>query len=130
MLSKNFQKSISGLNHNSKQKMEESVQWWEKKRLVYNVTTALSGLLVFFLRSNVPNGLSQHDFYSIHPYLFLGIMLFGANIFYCCSWGLEVLLNHYLKLPFFSKSLRLLFFIGGSLFSFCWMFISIRNFLG
>ena len=110
--------------------MEESVRWWEKKRLVYNLITLSGGLLVFFLSSQVPNGLSPNDFYQIHPYLFLGIMLFGANLFYCCSWGAEVLLNYYFKLPFFSKTLRLFFFIGSSLFSFCWIFILIRDFLG
>lgn len=62
--------------------MEESFRWWEKKRLIYNLIAVFGGLLVFFLRSGVPNGRSPNEFYQIHPYLFLGIMLFGANIFY------------------------------------------------
>jgi hypothetical protein len=110
--------------------MEESVRWWEKKRLVYNLITLFGGLLVFVLRSGVPNGLSPNEFYHMHPYLFLGVMLLGANIFYCFGWGSEVLLNHYFKLTFFSKGLRMFLYIGGSLFSFGWMFGLIRDFLG
>ena len=109
--------------------MEESVRLWEKKRLLYNLITLFGGLLGFFLRSDVPNGLSHNEFYQIHPYLFLGVMLLGANIFYCCGWGLEVLLNHYFKFHSFSKRLRMFLYTIGSLFSFGWMFGLIRDFL-
>jgi len=101
--------------------MEESVKCWEKKRFFYNLITVFGGLLVFFLGSEVPNELSPNGFYEIHPYLLLGIMLCGANILYCCGWGLEILLNHHFRMPFFSKGLRLFIFIGGSIFSFGWI---------
>jgi len=97
--------------------IHRAVKWWEKKRILYNVITLVGGLLVLLLRSEVPNGIS-----SLSNYIIIGYWLFGANIFYTCGWGLEILLNYYFKFRFWRDGIRLILFVLGSSFSFCWMF--------
>ncbi len=100
----------------------KSIRWWERKRLLYNAFPLLGGLFVPLLRSGVPNGIS-----TLSPFLIILFFLFGANIFYTLGWASEVLLNYYFKLPFWGKGLRRVLFVSGSLFSFYWMFILIRE---
>ncbi|WP_114904989.1 hypothetical protein [Kordia sp. SMS9] len=70
------------------------------------------------MRSDVPNGISPYENYSI-----LLFWLFGANIFYTFGWALEALLNYYFKVPFWKNDTRRIFFVLGTVFSFVWMFL-------
>jgi len=99
-----------------------ALKWWEKKRIFYNLITLTGGLLVMFLRTVIPNGISPMDNYFV-----IGIWLFGANIFYTSSWGFETLMNYYFKTKFWSDGFRLTVFILGSAFSFWWMLILTRE---
>ena len=96
----------------------DAIQWWEEKRLIYNGITLLGGILVVFLRSEVPNGISYYNNFWIILFL-----LFGANIFYTIGWAFEALLNYYCNVSFFNNSIRKLFFFFGTVFSFIWMFV-------
>ncbi len=68
----------------------ETIKWWEKKRLIYTIITALGGLFVILIKDEVPNSYSSTADFGA----FL-ILLFGANIFYTMSWSSELLLNYY-----------------------------------
>ncbi len=100
----------------------KSIRWWERKRLLYNVFPLLGGLLVPFLRSDVPNGIS-----TLSPFLIILFFLFGANIFYTLGWATELLLQYYFKIPLWGNGIRRILFVLGTLFSFLWMFILIRE---
>ena len=100
----------------------EAVRWWEKKRILYSVIALSGGLLVMFGRSELPNGVSTYSAFFI-----LGFLLFGANIFYTCGWGAEILLNYYFKTPYWGNVTRKTIFVLGSIFSFFWMFLVIRE---
>jgi len=89
---------------------------------MYTIITILGGLLVVFVRSELPNGLSPFSNYAI-----ILFYVFGANIFYTCGWGLEALLNYYFKIPFWGTKTRQTFFVLGTLFSFVWMFLLTRD---
>lgn len=101
----------------------EAVKWWEKKRLIYNLTALAGGLLVVLLRSMVMEG----DI-SVDTFLNLAVWLFGANIFYTGGWAIEVLLHYYFKVRFWPVGVRWGAFVLGSLFSVAWMFMLIREF--
>ena len=94
-----------------------SIKWWKKKRLIYNSVTLSGGLLVLLIRSGVPNGIGSYN--PIDDLLF---WLCVSNVFYSCGWGLEILLNYYLK-----NTTRTILFAIGCIFSFCCMFIMTRN---
>lgn len=117
-------KENSKLKEDDTNEISLSVRWWEKKRIIYNLIALTGGLLVYFLRSEVPNGISPFDNYFV-----IVFWLFGANIFYTCGWGSEILLNYYFKIRFWSDRFRMTCFILGSLFSFCWMFLLARDFI-
>nr|WP_321225515.1 hypothetical protein [uncultured Psychroserpens sp.] len=94
-----------------------AIKWWERKRLIYNIITLIGGLLVIFIRGDVPNGISPYSDFTI-----ILFWLFGANIFYTCGWAFEALLNYYFKTSFFGNNIRNALFVLGAVFSFMWMF--------
>jgi hypothetical protein len=107
---------------NNTKEIQTSIKWWETKRLLYNLVTLAGGLLVLLIRSGVPNGIGTYN-----PVGDLLFWLFVSNIFYTCGWGLEILLNYYLKIRFFKNAIRTVLFTIGCIFSFCLMFIMTRE---
>jgi hypothetical protein len=101
-----------------------AIKWWERKRIIYNIITILGGFLGILFRSEVPNVLRSYN-----PIFELAFLLFGANVFYTCAWGSEFLLNYYFKLRFWEDRIRLILFILGCFFSFCWIFFLTRDLL-
>lgn len=99
-----------------------AIKWWERKRVFYNVVTFLGGLIVIFLRGEVPNGISSYTDFGI-----IFFWLFGANIFYTCGWAFEAMLNYYFKIPFWNNNVRRVLFFLGLVFSFIWMFLLTRE---
>ena len=95
-----------------------ALDWWEKKRLKYNLILISFTILMILLRSEVPNGIRSYQ-----DYIIVFFWIFGANIFYTIGWALEVLLNYYFKFNFFKTNTRRAFFILGSIFSVAWVYV-------
>jgi hypothetical protein len=112
------------------QTMKEAVQWWETpiKRFLYNLVTIIGGGLVLIIRSEMLYKGFSNSMYPMNPYVTLLFLVFGANFFYCAGWVLEILLDHYFKIKCISSIIRWLLFLGGSVFSFIWMFLLMIEF--
>ena len=90
-----------------------SINWWERKRFVFNLI--LIGveilMILFFWKGAIQFGIGYTIFWSI-AYTIV------ANIFFSIGWGISVLIDYYnLKFLKNIEKLRMLFFILGILFS-------------
>jgi hypothetical protein len=88
-------------------KLENSLtaafSWWEKRRMVFNLTVGLTGLFSFV----VVGRFYVHDLVVIIIY---GVI---ANLFYCLGFYSEVAAKHYFKGRFdFSERRNNLFTLG------------------
>ncbi|AUC75670.1 hypothetical protein [Olleya sp. Bg11-27] len=87
-------------------KINNSIVWWEKKRLWFNVAVGLTGVISILF---------------IWPYLFydrfIAIILYGiiANIFYSLGMLIELLDSYYHKGKCKFHNYRKLFFLIGTL---------------
>jgi len=65
------------------------VKWWEKKRLIYNITVCISGLLGLILSKNL----------FLLIFLFQGVILYAivANVCFSLGWSSFVLRLYYTK---------------------------------
>ncbi len=88
------------------EKLNTSVEWWEKKRLWFNIAVGLTGVISIL---------------AIWPYFFfeeiVGIIIWGiiANIFYSLGILVEILDSYYLNGKGKFYSFRMFFFITGTL---------------
>jgi hypothetical protein len=96
----------------------DAVQWWEKKRILYNILLFSLELLLVGIYWD-------------------GMMLFGigsaiigiishnivANMFYTIGWGIEILFLYYFKIKSFGN-VRFALYIMGVLFSFLWAWVA------
>ena len=90
-----------------------SINWWERKRLIFNLILIGVEILIisFFWRGAIEFGIGNTIFWSI-AYTIV------ANIFFSIGWGISVLIDYYnLKFLKNIEKLRMLFFILGILFS-------------
>lgn len=100
-----------GLGNIAKGPLEDSIRWWEKKRLLFNIVVAVCGLLpAVFALGNMGFTLILFLVGSI----FWGL---GANALYCAGFMLEALSFHYLKTEKPFTWLRWTLFICGLGFS-------------
>lgn len=99
--------------------LHESVKWWEKKRILYNVILIGFALVFAFAKNEFPN-----TNWSIESTLSICVWIFGANIFYCGGWGSEVLLKYYVDGKI-NKNMRKFLFIMGMGASILWTIIAL-----
>ena len=90
----------------------EKFQWWERKRLIFNIAVGLTGLLVTII-------------YCRH---WGGFELFGvvtwaivANILYSAGFIIEMMDFYYLNESLKIEKLRMFFFLVGT---FCYVIVS------
>ena len=89
----------------------KTIQWWEKKRIWFNISICFVGICVFLQHTEYINyDLRHHVIHSI-------IWLILANLFYSSGILLEAFNIHYLKNKINFFEFRLLFIIVGTLFS-------------
>lgn len=86
----------------------EVVQWWEKRRLLYNVIVGLMGSLVVFV------ALQRYYYVSFSEILLFMILPFGifANVVYLAGWVIEIFLRYYFKVTLGSTVRQVLFGLG------------------
>lgn len=90
-----------------------SINWWERKRLVFNLILVGVEILIisFFWKGVIQFGIGNTLFGSI-------AYTIAANIFFSIGWGISVMIDYYnLKFLKNIEKLRMLFFIVGILFS-------------
>lgn len=87
--------------------LQNTISWWEKKRIAFNIFIGLIGSIAVFHFIN--HAFTQDDA--------IGIILWGimANILYSIGILLEVANQYYLKGKLNIFHYRLLFFIVGTL---------------
>ncbi len=100
-----------GLQQIVKGPLEDSIRWWEKKRLWFNIIVGVCGILpAAFAMGSM--GLTLLLF--LVGSIFWGL---GANVMYCSGFMLEALSFHYLKIDKPFTWLRWTMFICGIVFS-------------
>jgi hypothetical protein len=98
---------------NESNEIYASINWWERKRLVFNLILIGVEILIisFFWRGAIQFGIGNTIFWSI-------AYTIAANIFFSIGWGISVLIDYYnLKFLKNIEKLRMFFFILGILFS-------------
>lgn len=99
----------------------KSVNWWEGKRILYNVVVSVAFLLPSIMTYNT--SFMQVFASNIFEYLFnMGYWLVGANILYCLGLGVEFSIQYYRGKK--SEIIRNLLFYPGLIFSALWSFFS------
>lgn len=94
------------------------VQWWEKKRLIYNLF--LIGTQIIMMLS-YSSGTMQYGLENaIIDSLFVAVI---ANGFYCIGWGLEILVRYYFNYQL-EHQYRITCYIIGTGFSVLLAFIT------
>lgn len=97
------------LDHPRHPPLLETVRWWERMRLWYNLMVGLVGLIAV---SNL-----WEEMY--HLELLMGVLFYGilANAAYTAGWVADVLVRFYSKGRFSLHGYRVVFFLFGLLFS-------------
>ena len=109
------------------------INWWEGKRIWFNVVVFGFLLIQWFLVGGMPN-----VYLSKSPYINIVVWIIGANIFYSVGWILEVYLTYLkerlnLKLDSFLELLaksRIILFLLGTLASVFWTWVNILSIVG
>ena len=96
----------------------EPLNWWESKRLIYNLALLAGAFLAHLILST-----GSQEF----SYATLIWWLFGANVFYTMSWAFEILFNKIFKTYPFNKTTRKIIFIIGTLFSLWWTNLGLQS---
>ena len=83
-----------------------ALTWWEGKRIWFNLSVGLSGLIGLFLNSLLFNSFE-----------IIGIIFYGlfANLLYSVGFLLEVFDNYYFKDRLRLNRFRLLLFLAGTI---------------
>lgn len=99
--------------------LRSNIQWWESRRLIFNLTVGLVGSYAIY------EGMSGKD-YNWSVYDTLGVLWWGigANIFYSLGLLMEIFDWYYFKNKLRLRNLRLFLFISGLVLSFIWTFWS------
>lgn len=89
-----------------------ALQWWEARRLGYNIVLIACEifLILYFWKGTLLYGIEN---------AFLGSVLYtiAANVFFSVGWGIEILALYYFGENRFLRKFRIPFFILGVLFS-------------
>lgn len=89
----------------------DPINWWEKKRLIYNAALILAFIIIYMKHNNSSLQLDLMD---------AMIWLIGANLFYTLSWAFEVLYIRKFNKALLNNTTRYAVFIIGTLFSMWW----------
>ncbi len=103
------------MNH---QLISNSLEWWEKKRIWFNLTVLIFGIWQIFNEN--PDVFRFNDVICIIIY---GII---ANVFYSIGILIELLKNCYLNIFLKLVKFRWFFLIFGTIFSITYTFFSIK----
>ncbi len=100
--------------------MNNALSWWEKNRKWYTLVVVITmiaaiGYDKFVVSQDRISGIMTLDTIVIN----LIVWTFGANIFYSLGFGIEAVLNHYLKNPL-GPGYRILALFSGTVFSILW----------
>ena len=90
-------------NDNTDKTLLAAFAWWERRRVLYNVSVGAAGIFVLF----------RLPFFSVID--FVGVLLFGiiANLLYSLGFLTEVAAKHYLKSNIdFTEKRKIIFSIG------------------
>lgn len=102
----------SELISESEYPFRETLRWWERRRIFYNVVVVILQVIIAW---EVVVARSEID--STLIVLFSGFFLLIANLCYCLGWGIEFLVAYYFKSIQIREGLRAVLFIFGLLFS-------------
>lgn len=89
----------------------EAIRWWEKKRLIYIGQLVLTVIVVTLTMDR-----ATMDNYALLFFITFFLLIMG-NVFYVLGWAFELLIRYYFDNYKFPNSLRMIFFVIGSLFS-------------
>jgi len=95
----------------------EPLNWWESKRLFYNLALLIGVFLAYLITST-----STQEFSIVESIIWIA----GANIFYTMSWSFELLFFKIFRKYPFNKTMRKTIFVIGSLFSIWWININLQ----
>jgi len=96
----------------------EPLNWWESKRLIYNLALLFGAFLAYLIISTSSRELS---------FTAVLIWLFGANVFYTMSWAIEFFFFKFFKTYPFNRTTRRIIFVIGALFSGWWTCIGLQS---
>lgn len=92
------------------------VQWWEQRRLRYNLIVGSVGLVVWLLVFTLVNSSLGYDRIGNTLVIYAFIYTLGANTGYLLGWIFEMLLYYYFDI-FISKPNRTVLYWAGVLIS-------------
>ena len=107
------------INSASQYSFEEVFQFWERRRLTYNVVILFLQMIMLMIVWNELRILGV--VFVVKSLVSFNLM---ANCAYCISWGGEFLLKHYFKLGLGTAAQRKIVFVLGCLFSAVIIFVS------
>lgn len=90
----------------------EIVNWWEKKRLIYNIIIIVLELIMLSMYWEIVEAYS-----TAHAILGSIVYTIGANVFFSIGWGIEILSLYYFKTTDFLEKTRVLFLVLGIIVS-------------
>ncbi|MFK8104057.1 MAG: hypothetical protein AB8G15_16100 [Saprospiraceae bacterium] len=98
------------------------VRWWEKRRLLYNFIFV--GVIVLTMIT-FSVGVERYGISTAVIHTLIVVLI--ANAFYSVGWGLEILVSYYFPATRFNSTLRMVFYLLGTLFSvsLAWFFYSL-----
>jgi hypothetical protein len=84
------------------------IQWWEKRRLLYNIIVGLTGSVALLLL------LERRYYISFSEIALFLVLPFGlfANIAYLAGWIIDLLLRYYFKITLSLSSRQTLYWLG------------------
>lgn len=97
---------------------KELISWWESKRWIFNIAVGITGGIAIYF------GLSETFYrWSMLDNIAIIVWGIGANIFYSQGILLELFDSHYFKDKLKVRYVRWPLFLGGTLYScyFTWM---------
>jgi hypothetical protein len=94
----------------------EIVQWWEKRRWIYNFFILIPILFLGMV--------SLDSFTHLGDFLIVVIIwVLGANVFYTMGWALEILMYTYYGKIVYNSTVRIALFWVGTVFSMIWTYL-------
>ncbi|MFT5645709.1 MAG: hypothetical protein ACI976_000383 [Aureispira sp.] len=90
------------------QSILDLIQWWEKRRLLYNIIVGLTGSVALLLL------LERRYYISFSEIALFLVLPFGlfANIAYLAGWIIDLLLRYYFKITLSLSSRQTLYWLG------------------
>lgn len=104
----------------SKDKISNSLEWWENKRKLYNIVLVSISVILIAIDPFLHKPPIEHIFYDVIEII---IWIFGANIFYCLGLGFDLAVSFYRKKE--SERIRLALFVIGLIGSAIWTIVGI-----